>query len=82
MLLFVVHNVEHLTGVVLWCETELVTQLDHTLLNLTKDHGSVTILHFVEDRNSEGSRSISLIDWHVVENVEKSWSAVPTADIG
>lgn len=81
LLLLVIDDIENLAGVVAWSDSKFITEAHSTLLNLSEDDRSVAIFHFVEDGNSEWGLSISLLNWHIIEDLEECWAIIPTANI-
>ena len=62
------------------CYGQTVSKAYGTLLNLTEDHGTVAVLHLVEDGDTEGSFSITRLNGHIIEDIKEVGATVPTAD--
>jgi hypothetical protein len=71
-------DVHNLTRLVAGTQQQLVTHSHSALFNFTEDDYT-SILHFIEDGNSQGSFGISLGQLNIIENLDESLAIVPVA---
>jgi len=80
LLLLIVYNVKNLTRETAGSNGEAVTKTNSSLLDLSKNNGTSSFLHFVEYGNSERCFGVSSCDWHIIENFKECWARIPTAN--
>lgn len=76
-----IKDLSNLSWVALRIHHDLITDLNTTLLDLAVSNDTL-LLNSFENRHSEGSIGISILDWQVIKDLKKSFTLIPRTGLG
>lgn len=79
-LLLVVYETEDLAGQAVRCKGKSVSDAHSSLLDLTKNHCLVAVLHFVKNWDSQRRLRVSCLNRHLIKDIDQRGALVPVAN--
>jgi len=76
-----VFNGEDLAWETTWCDSELISKSQSSLLDLSHGDNLTGILHLVQDWETKWSLWVSCLYWEIVEDIKEAWAIVPCASV-